>query len=447
MGRGSTAFARTADDEVAAQPAASDPIDPAWVGSRACVRCDALLIEAVKQFRATPELRMVAVVDAFERPIGAVFERDVRQLLFSPFGYALLSNRSLAIGLDDHLLPCPVVAIDGGAGAALAAWQREAGAEGLIVTDKDRFLGTIDQPTLLRIAAERDAANSRRAGRRAAAIQVASRRFEEDARTLASELALASHSVAETAERMAERAQQIGDGTAAVAGATVQASTNLAEVADRTRAFASALVEVEASTVTAQHATAAAVSRARSGGRQIDGLVQAADSIGAVTALIDDIARHTTMLALNATIEAARGDGSARGFTVVAKEVKALATQTRTAAAGITGDIDRVRGAIGGVRETQGELADAVDTLDGIASAVADAAGEQSRAGRQISAHVAEASTATDHIRSTVGTILHSARAAGDDATAMSDLAGSLAARADELEQHMLRFLDAMAAA
>lgn len=423
-----------------------DAIDPAWIGDRASVDSRALLLDVVKVFRAAPHLRMVAVVDSLERPVGAVYERDVRQLLFSPFGYALLSNRSLAIKIGDHLLPCPVVAIDDGMSAALAEWRSRAGTEGLIVTQHGRFLGTIDQPTLLRVAAERDMANSRRAGARAAEIQAASRAFEEEARALAAGLSHASHCVADTAQRMAGRAQQIGAATAAVAAATVQTSANLGEVATRAHAFAGALDAVARRTDEAQLATAAAIDRFRADARQIDGLVAAADSIGSVTALIDEIARRTTMLALNATIEAARGGEAARGFTVVANEVKGLAAQTRTAAGGIAEEIVRLRDVIGEVRAAREGLSHAVDTIDGLSTAVAGAVGAQTRAGREISGHVAEASVATDHIRANIADILHGARSADDDATAMTGLADSLAARADELERQMTAFLDAMAA-
>ncbi len=57
-------------------------------------------------------------------------------------------------------------------------------------------------------------------------------------------------------------------------------------------------------------------------------LAEGAQNIGAIIAVIDNIARQTNLLALNATIEAARAGEAGKGFAVVASEVKLLANQT-----------------------------------------------------------------------------------------------------------------------
>ena len=59
-------------------------------------------------------------------------------------------------------------------------------------------------------------------------------------------------------------------------------------------------------------------------------LSQTVNAIGAIVALINDVASQTNLLALNATIEAARAGEAGRGFAVVASEVKNLASQTAT---------------------------------------------------------------------------------------------------------------------
>lgn len=64
-------------------------------------------------------------------------------------------------------------------------------------------------------------------------------------------------------------------------------------------------------------------------------LDQQVTQIAAMTRLIDDMGRRTTMLAVNASIEAARVGHAGHGFDNVATEIGQLATKARDATAGI----------------------------------------------------------------------------------------------------------------
>jgi len=417
------------------------------VADRRSIGADATLLAAVEMFRHAPELRILAVVDAAGAPVGALLDRDIRRLLFSPFGFALLSNPSYGGNLAQHVRSCPTVDRAAGTAAILRAWHRDGGGEGVILTDAGRFDGVIDQPSLLRLAAERNAAAIASRAARADRIQAAGERFKAAARDLATDLAGASTLVVSTSGRMAERADQIGGATANAAAAASQAAIHMAEIADRGGALADSLRGVERQMAEAKRATRAAVDLVSGGTRQVGQLAGAADQIGSVTALIVEIAQRTTMLALNATIEAARAGETGRGFAVVAGEVKSLATQTRVAAGNIGKYINHIRHAVDQVSLAQGGMVEAVGAVDTLSDTVAGAVHDQGAATLHISTNVAEASIATDHIDQSVRAILDVASATGDDAARMRDMADALGNRARSLETHLTSFLEELEAA
>ena len=79
-------------------------------------------------------------------------------------------------------------------------------------------------------------------------------------------------------------------------------------------------------------------------GQHVEAFSEAMEDVRRSSRSINEIAETTSILALNASIEANRAGEHGRTFSVVAEEVKALASQARTAADDITKRTDHLRG-------------------------------------------------------------------------------------------------------
>ncbi len=180
------------------------------------------------------------------------------------------------------------------------------------------FIGTVQDITeRQRLAAEREALiqaiteTARSLGRASSQILTTTMQQASGAREQAqavSETVVTLEEVSQTATQAAEHAQ-----TVAVS------SVNAAQVGKSGREF------VE-ETVVNMGRVQERVSSVTDG---IMALAEQAKTIGKIIHTVGDIAERTNLLALNATIEASRAGEHGAGFRVVAREVKALAGQSK----------------------------------------------------------------------------------------------------------------------
>jgi methyl-accepting chemotaxis protein len=141
-----------------------------------------------------------------------------------------------------------------------------------------------------------------------------------------------------------------------------------------------------------------AVARANASRATIDALAKAADQIGDIVTTINQIAAQTNLLALNATIEAARAGEAGRGFSVVAFEVKTLATRTATSTERIAIKVAEIQSTTREVVNALSSVAEAIDQLSGVTQSVSAAVEQQRAATGSFSLGARETSNAASDV-------------------------------------------------
>jgi hypothetical protein len=184
-----------------------------------------------------------------------------------------------------------------------------------------------------------------------------------------------------------------------------------------------------------------AVARAEETQRIVAGLSEAAEKIGTVIGLIEQVAGQTNLLALNATIEAARAGEMGKGFAVVAQEVKQLASQTAAATGEITRHISEVqaatRAAVGSIVGIGGTIAE----IDAITAEMRGSIEAQIAATTEIADGVGNASEGTRQVSDRISGITGIARETSELAQGLFSTSGALSAEGDRLALTVRDFL------
>ena len=196
-----------------------------------------------------------------------------------------------------------------------------------------------------------------------AAMQLFAGDFESSVGAIIQSVSKASSQMKDSATTMTASADEASQRATTVASAAEEASVNVQTVASATEEMTASVREISRRVSHSAEIATGAVGQANAANDKIKGLAEAAQKIGQVVNLINDIANQTNLLALNATIEAARAGEAGKGFAVVASEVKSLASQTATATDEIAGQIATIQSsteeavsAIKGIRETISEI-------------------------------------------------------------------------------------------
>ena len=294
------------------------------------------------------------------------------------------------------------------------------------------------------------------------AEQAAAQERETDARAKTEQRAVLSR-IANDFERAVQsvinevtartgQAATLADGMTSIARDNAAKAAQAAEASGATtgdaQAIAAAAEELTASVAEIQRQaqrsneiTARAVEQAGVTSSSVAELTSAAQKIGDIIHLINDIASQTNLLALNATIEAARAGEAGKGFAVVAGEVKSLAGQTAKATDEISAQINAIQVATGKSAEAIRSISDIIGEISGIAQEISSSVEQQNQATREIASSAQSVSVRTGETTQIISGVQEVANDTGSTATEVSSAVQSLVAQSTHLQDEVSKFL------
>jgi len=249
-----------------------------------------------------------------------------------------------------------------------------------------------------------------------------------------------------TATDLFGSSEQTSHRAGGIVQATHGASVSVQNAADATRKMSGSAAEISQQIGQTTKVVRSAVSRVKATNDEFTGLSNAAQNIGDVIKLIQQISGQTNLLALNASIEAARAGEAGRGFSVVAAEVKSLALQTRKATEGVAGQISAVQASTKGAIQSVGNIEEYIGEISSYTSAVELSIEQQSAATLEISQNVANAAEETNKIVSVLGEVADAAIATRASARIVLTSSKSVEDAVENLRREVESFLGSVAA-
>ena len=233
--------------------------------------------------------------------------------------------------------------------------------------------------------------------------------------------------VSSVVEAVSAAATELEASAGSMAASTEETNTQASTVATASGQLKSSITEIAQQVGMSNQIAQNALEEARKSGELIEGLSQSAQKIGDVVKMIQDIAEQTNLLALNATIEAARAGDAGKGFSVVASEVKELASQTARAT-------EEIGQQIGDIQTATGTSVDGIQNINKIIE-------EMAQISATVASAVEEQSAATEQVAQNIEGVSQASAESGNTVAAVQEASSELTQQASALQSRVTDFL------
>jgi methyl-accepting chemotaxis protein len=290
---------------------------------------------------------------------------------------------------------------------------------------------------------ERDAMRAREQRREAVDAAIAG--FRQRAESMLKTVSQNAQALRSTASALFSSSHQASQRAEGAVHASNEASANVETAASAANELSASIAEISRQLGQTNNLVGIAATEATATDGQIGSLASAAQKIGDVVKLIQDVAGQTNLLALNATIEAARAGEAGRGFAVVASEVKSLAVQTAKATEDIAGQITAVQSSTTTAVDAIRRIVERMREINQFTAAVAASVQQQNAATSEISENVASAARAAKEIVNVLGVVAGAATETRGSAETVLSASEAVESAASSLRNEVEGFLQKVA--
>jgi methyl-accepting chemotaxis protein len=277
---------------------------------------------------------------------------------------------------------------------------------------------------------------------RRAALRRLADGFEAQVGGVIQSVSSATSQLQSASKAMQDNAARTSTEATSVSSASAQAAANAQAVASASEELTASINEIAKQVESARTISARADAEATQTTELVRKLSQTVQTIGAIVALINDVASQTNLLALNATIEAARAGDAGKGFAVVASEVKNLANQTAKATEEIASKIGAVQSGTEDAAKAIASITNVMSQMSAISAAIAAAVEQQSSATAEIARNVEQAAAGTQEVSARISKVDAAARETGTTAVEINGSATELSHQTQTLRTEVNRFLE-----